>query len=238
MRWPSFFYQITLLKLNERTDGSKIYNSVFFSRSLFPNFVTVAAVILTSVLNHHSFLLWRHIFPSWTLTVIIIGRTVDQSRSHYIQKSLLWSSPVLYFLVRNFTLRWGTCYTAFCLYIVTIYLCNPVFCPNLPLYPAVYHLCTFYLFYTQWLNIDWTVRGLNPDGGQIFSFSFTQMYTRSFRATKRPERIAKHPPVLSPRLRIGWSCTFVSPLRTQMHVTLWPLLIWCKFGMVTNIYTH
>ena len=50
--------------------------------------------------------------------------------------------------VRSFSLRSETCYEAFCLHVFTNCPCNPVFCPNLPLYPTVCQLCTFYLFYT------------------------------------------------------------------------------------------
>jgi len=44
--------------------------------------------------------------------------------------------------------------------------------------------------------MDWRVRGLNPDGGEIFYISVhantCKMYTRSFRETERPEPSAEY----------------------------------------------
>jgi len=44
--------------------------------------------------------------------------------------------------------------------------------------------------------MDWRVRGLNPDGGEIFYISVLanscKMYTRSFRETERPDLGAEH----------------------------------------------
>ena len=44
--------------------------------------------------------------------------------------------------------------------------------------------------------MDSKVRGLNPDGGKIFYISVhptsCNMYTRVFRETDRPERVAEH----------------------------------------------
>jgi len=71
-----------------------------------------------------------------------------------------------------------------------------LFLISLHRYPAVYHLCTLHLIYTQLLTMDWRVRGLNPDGGEIFYISVhantCKMYTRSFRETERPERGAEY----------------------------------------------
>ena len=72
--------------------------------------------------------------------------------------------------------------------------------------------------------MNWTVRGLNPGGGQIFSFSSTPMYTRSFRGTRRTESTEEHPLLLELRLRVGWSSTSAWPLRPHTHVMCDPYL--------------
>ena len=100
-----------------------------------------AASILTSVFNHYSFLnIHRHSHSAscWLIPISL----------HPKVYSLVLSDCIFFFSVRSFSLRSETCYEVFCLHVVTNCLCNSVFCPNLPLYPAVYHLCTFYLFYT------------------------------------------------------------------------------------------
>ena len=92
--------------------------------------------------------------------------------------------------------------------------------------------------------MDWTVRGLNPDGGEIFSIpvhpTSCEMYTSCFRETKRPARNAEHPPLLALRLRKAWNSASAYPLRPHVYVMgrhlTSPLLICCTFGMVPNIY--
>ena len=90
MHRTTFISQDTLLKFNERTYGPNIYNSDFSAAALCPHCYYPHSRYLSQF-----FPLPRHIFPSFTFTVIIIGPSADQFWSHYIQKSLLCSSMVL-----------------------------------------------------------------------------------------------------------------------------------------------
>ena len=89
MRRTTFISQDTLLKFNERTYGANIYNSDFSAAALCPHCCYPHSCYLSQF-----FPLTRHIFPSFTYTVIV-GPPADQFFSHYIQKSLLCSSMVL-----------------------------------------------------------------------------------------------------------------------------------------------
>ena len=127
-----------------------------------------AASILASVFNHHSFHLTHHIFPSLTFTIIIIGPAVDQFRSHYSQKSLLWSSLVLS-IFRYVAFH----YAQKPVTRLSVYTSLPTACV-IPILskPAVISRCLSSLRILLNLyivtTIHWTVRGLNPRRGKIF----------------------------------------------------------------------
>ena len=144
MRQTIFIFQDTLLKFNESTYGPNIYNSEFSAAAVCPHCCYPHSHYLSQffpLTRHISFLyIHRHHHHWATCWPVLISL-------HPKVSSVLFHGSFC-FSVRSFSLRWETCYEAFCLHVVTNSLCNYVFCPNLALYPAVYHLCAFYLFYT------------------------------------------------------------------------------------------
>ena len=131
MRRTTFISQDTLLKFNERTYGPNIYNSHFSAAAVCPHCCYPHSRCLSQFFPltlHISFLyIHRHHHHWATCWPVLISL-------HPKVSSVLFHGSFC-FSVRSFSLRWETCYEAFCLHVVTNSLCNYVFCPNLVLYP-------------------------------------------------------------------------------------------------------
>jgi len=228
VRWPSYISQDTLLQFNERTLGTKIYNSDF----------SAAALCSRRCYPHLRILSIQHVTSF--LPVITIRPAVDQFRSHHIQKSHLWSSLVLS-VFRSVAFH----YAQKPVMRLSVYTSLPTAC----VIPYFVQTCRYIPLFvisarsTYFIPSDLLWTGQPGDwipAESDFSFPSIQMHTKYFRGTRRAESSAEDPRLLAPRLGMVWSCTSASPIRPHMLVKLWllpsPLLICSTFGIVTNIY--